>query len=93
MAVWDVAESDVAALGQRFAAEPGVTLCYRRRRAPGWPYNLYCMVHGSERAATMEVVRRLDAIAAGNARGHAVLFSRRCFKQTGARFGDAGCAS
>ena len=93
MAVWDVAESDAAALGQRFAAEPGVTLCYRRRRAAGWPYNLYCMVHGSERAATMEVVRRLDGIAAGVARGHTVLFSRRCFKQTGARFGDSRRAS
>ena len=93
MAVWDVDEDAAATLGRRFAAEPGVTLCYRRRRAAGWPYNLYCMVHGSERAATMEVVRRLDEIAAGNARGHAVLFSRRCFKQTGTRFGAMGRAS
>ena len=89
MAVWDVAGEDASALGERFAAEPGVTLCYRRRRAAGWPYNLYCMVHGAERSATMDIVTRLDKLSAGIARDHAVLFSSRCFRQTGTRFGNA----
>lgn len=47
MAVWDVPDEVVAKRGAALAGEPGVTLCYRRRRARSdWPYNLFCMVHG-----------------------------------------------
>ncbi|HET7794574.1 MAG TPA: Lrp/AsnC family transcriptional regulator, partial [Rhizobacter sp.] len=46
MTVFDVPDEAVDALGTALARERGVTLCYRRERAPGWPYNLYCMVHG-----------------------------------------------
>jgi DNA-binding Lrp family transcriptional regulator len=47
MAVWDVPDADVTERGTALARIPGVTLCYRRRRAlPDWPYNLFCMVHG-----------------------------------------------
>ena len=91
MAVWDVGDEDAGALGRRFAAEPGVTLCYRRRRDEDWRYNLYCMVHGVRREETAEIVERLDGLASGVSRGH--LFSRRCFKQSGARFGEMRRAS
>ena len=51
MLVWDIGDEAVDAIGERFAAEPFVTLCYRRpRRLPDWPYNLFCMVHGRDRA-------------------------------------------
>lgn len=89
MAVWDVADSAASALGRRFAEVPEVTLAYRRRRAAGWPFNLYCMVHARQRAEALAVVERLDAIAGRQARDRAILFSRRCFKQRGARFGAA----
>ncbi len=87
MAVWDVADKAVDAIAGELAQRPGVTLCYRRtRRPPDWPYNLFAMVHGRQRH---EVLARLAEIelATGLA-GHdgAVLFSRRCFKQAGARF-------
>ena len=89
MAVWDVPDGDTDAAGNALAREPGVTLCYRRARAlPAWPYNLYCMIHGRDRA---DVDARLDAIAAhaGLARyAHARLFSRTEFKQRGARHFD-----
>jgi DNA-binding Lrp family transcriptional regulator len=87
MCVWDVPDHAVHALGCRLAAEPAVTLCYRRRRAlPAWPYSLYCMIHGKSRD---EVERTRDAIAArlGLDRwAHEVLFSTRRFKQRGARY-------
>lgn len=89
MAVWDVPDPAASALGRRFAEVPEVTLAYRRRRAAGWPFNLYCMVHARQRAEALAVVERLDAIAGCQARDRAVLFSRRCFKQRGARFGAA----
>ncbi|NIR60010.1 MAG: Lrp/AsnC family transcriptional regulator [Gammaproteobacteria bacterium] len=85
MAVWDVPDGDVDALGQRLAHERQVTLCYRRpRRRPRWPYNLFCMVHGADRAA---VRAEVEALAVRHGLGHApraVLFSRRRFKQRGA---------
>ncbi len=90
MVVLDVPDEEVEAAGQRLAAEPAVSLCYRRpRRPPLWPYNLFCMVHGRERAA---VVRQVAAILerAGLAqRPHALLFSIQRFKQTGARYAGA----
>lgn len=84
MAVWDVADDDVDAIGALLARESSVNLCYRRpRRLPEWPFNLFCMVHGRERD---EVRREIAAMAerAGIDRlPSAVLFSRRCFRQRG----------
>jgi DNA-binding Lrp family transcriptional regulator len=87
MAVWNVPDERAARFGRLLAAAEGVTLAYRRaRRRPAWPYNLYCMIHGTERrqvAARIEALNRelgLDALP------HAVLFSRTRFKQTGPRY-------
>lgn len=87
MAVWDVPDQDAARVGTLLAAVPCVTLCYRRpRRLPDWPYNLFCMVHGRERAAVEAEVGHLTELAELTPRARAVLFSRRCFRQRGARF-------
>lgn len=86
MAVWDVPDMLVDEAGARLALVPGVTLCYRRRRDPQWPYNLYCMVHGRERAAVRAQVEALGAAAGLAGAPHDVLFSRRCFRQCGARY-------
>jgi DNA-binding Lrp family transcriptional regulator len=87
MAVWDVTDETVARFGRQLAATEGVTLAYRRaRRRPTWPFNLYCMIHGTERryvAARIEALNRDLGLAAFP---HAVLFSRTRFKQTGARY-------
>ncbi|MBL8478327.1 MAG: Lrp/AsnC family transcriptional regulator [Sterolibacteriaceae bacterium] len=84
MVVFDLADDIVDGIGARLAAEPGVTLCYRRRRSlPDWPYNLYCMVHGRSRAEAQPVIDRLAFIAGAPA---TTLFSTRRFKQCGARY-------
>jgi DNA-binding Lrp family transcriptional regulator len=94
MAVWDVPDESVTHYGHRLAQQPGVNLCYRRRRClPDWPYNLYCMLHGRDRP---EVLDRLAAIHShcGLARfPHALLFSRRRFKQRGAHYVATGKAA
>jgi DNA-binding Lrp family transcriptional regulator len=88
MVVWDVPDARVDAAGRALAAAPGVTLCYRRpRRLPEWPYNLFCMVHGSDRTAVGAAVRRAAAAAGLDGVPSAVLFSGRRFQQRGARFG------
>ena len=90
MTVWDVPDATVREVGQRIAGMPGVTLCYRRpRRLPAWPYNLFCMVHGRDRAAVQRTVEWITDQAGLRDAPRAVLFSRRRFKQRGARYAPA----
>lgn len=86
MVVWDVPDHEVDAAGFRLGNRRCVNLCYRRPRAPGWPYNLFCMVHGNERG---EVCTRIEELAEVTGLQHVrreLLFSVRRFKQTGARY-------
>ena len=84
MVVFDLPDAEVDRIGLQLAAEPGVTLCYRRTRSlPEWPYNLYCMVHGRSREEAQPVIERLAAMAGAPT---TVLFSTRRFKQCGARY-------
>jgi len=91
MVVWDIPDDNVGEIGDRLAALPFVTLCYRRpRRLPDWPYNLFCMIHGRDRR-TVEALTEKAARAVGAADlPRAMLFSTRQFKQRGARY--ANCA-
>jgi siroheme decarboxylase len=89
MCVWDVPDAEVSALGQSLAAEPAVTLCYRRARvAPQWPYNLYCMLHGRARTEVMDTLRGIKTRHALGRYPESVLFSVRRFKQTAARYAE-----
>ncbi|WP_234275140.1 siroheme decarboxylase subunit beta [Billgrantia zhangzhouensis] len=87
MVVWDLPDTAVAEVGRRLAAEPAVTLCYRRRRCPpAWPYNLFCMIHGTRRERVLTV---LDAIVERHGLQdvpHRVLFSLKAYKQCGGRY-------
>ena len=85
MTVFDVPDSQVDACGELLAREPGVTLAYKRTRAAGWPYNLYCMVHGRDRAAVLAVIARVTALNGLAQVPRETLFSRQRFKQTGPR--------
>ncbi len=90
MVVWDVPDSRVDDCGRRLAALPFVTLSYRRpRRPPDWPYNLFCMIHGKDRRQVSSEIEAATRQAGLTGCGRAVLFSRRCFKQRGARY-DTG---
>jgi len=87
MALWQVPEARVREAGLRLAAHPAVTLCYRREPdLPVWPYTLYCMVHGRERQAVRRALEEASLAAGLAAWPRAVLFSRRCFVQRGARY-------
>lgn len=87
MVVWDAPDDQVRELGRCLAGFDFITLCYQRpRRLPVWRYNLYCMIHGKSRD---EVLANLDWMV--NRCGlqtlpREVLFSRRRFKQCGARY-------
>lgn len=87
MVVWDAPDADVRRIGAAMAAEDAVTLCYRRpRRLPAWRYNLFCMIHGRDRALVQRQIERLRVRLGIAQLPHEVLFSTRCFKQRGARY-------
>ncbi len=92
MVVFAVPEERAREAGRRLAELPFVTLCYRRRpRPPEWPYNLYCMIHGRRREVVEQQIAQATRQAGLEGLPRAVLFSRRRFKQCGARYGaDCG---
>ncbi|MGI9369594.1 MAG: siroheme decarboxylase subunit beta [Ruegeria sp.] len=91
MTVWDVDDDRIAALGAHIGALPFVTHCYERPRAlPDWPYNLFAMVHGTDRDE-VEVKRAEIAAILGDAcRGKDILYSTRILKKTGLRLKAKG---
>jgi len=88
MVVWDIPDESLKQVAGVFAAQDFVTLCYERPRRPGWRYNLFTMIHGRARDVALAQVDDLAA-RAPEARGHAILFSRRCFVQRGAKLSAA----
>ncbi|HJP22856.1 MAG: AsnC family transcriptional regulator [Alphaproteobacteria bacterium] len=85
MSVWDVPDSEVAALGPEIGGLDYVSHCYRRPRRAGWPYNLFAMVHGRDRDEVEAKVADLADRLAGRSRRHKVLYSTRILKKTGLR--------
>jgi DNA-binding Lrp family transcriptional regulator len=86
MVVWDVPAPQVEAAGRALAALPEISLCYQRVTVAGvWPYALYSMIHARSRAEALEVLTAAKALPELAGIDHSVLFSTRCFKQTGAR--------
>jgi len=85
MVVWDVPENGMEPAGRALAALPGVTLCYQRQTVPGlWRHGLFSMIHGQSRPDALTVLDSARALPALANIDHRVLFSTRCFKQTGA---------
>lgn len=86
MSVWDVDDDTVDALGAKVGALDFVTHCYRRlRHLPDWPYNLFAMVHGRDRAEVERKVQTIAALLGDACRGQDVLYSSGILKKTGLR--------
>ncbi len=91
MVVWDVPDESICMTAKLLTEDPAVTLCYRRpRRLPDWPYNLFCMVHGRDRSSVLEKTSVLRRAAGIHELPFGILFSRRRFKQRGARYSPSG---
>lgn len=84
MVVWRVADPRLAEVGSTLAAAPEVSHCYARTPIPGFPFNLYSMVHGPDEATVQDTIQRL-ADRIGNPE-HRMLFSPREFKKCRLRY-------
>ncbi len=94
MVVFDIPDATVRGIARQICALPFVTLCYRRpRRGADWPYNLFCMIHGQDRKRVEAQIAQLTERCGIEDRPTATLFSTRCFKQRGARYGKASRAA
>lgn len=91
MTVWDVADDQIAALGQQVGALAFVTHCYERPRArPDWPYNLFAMVHGADRDEVEGKRAEIATLLGRSCAGNDILYSTRILKKTGLRLGNKG---
>jgi DNA-binding Lrp family transcriptional regulator len=87
MVVWNIPDERVDELGLCIGKYDCVTLSYRRpRRLPGWPYNLFTMVHGCNREEVIQKVEEIVESCALQDIEHDILFSTRRFKQRGASY-------
>ncbi len=91
MTVWDVDDELVDRLGLAVGALSFVSHCYRRpRKLPDWPFNLFAMVHGSDRGE-VETKRAVIGNLLGEAyRSSDILYSTRILKKTGMRLVHKG---
>jgi DNA-binding Lrp family transcriptional regulator len=90
MVVWEAPHGIADIAGRKLAVLPYVTLAYRReRRPPEWPYNLFCMIHGRSRETVLKQIEEAGVAAGLADYPRAILFSRRAFKQRGARYAGA----
>ncbi len=88
MSVWDVEDARIQELGRRVGALDFVSHAYHRpRHLPDWPYNLFAMVHGRDRAEVEQKVAHIAALLGEAAQAHEVIFSVRILKKTGLRLG------
>jgi len=84
MVVWDVPVDKVSEVGQRMAGFEEVTHCYQRPRYPGWPYNLFTVVHGQDREKCIQAAKRI-ALTTGVEK-YRLLFSTAELKKSSMRY-------
>ena len=88
MVVWRVEPGEVQARGEALAGKPYVSHCYQRRTAPGWPFNLYAMVHAESSARLAEFIKEMAEIC-GTPQWR-ILESLAEFKKTSRRYFQEG---
>ena len=85
MSVWDVPDELAGDVGRRLGAREEITHCYKRPRQPGWPYNIFGMVHARSRDEVIATVERIAQELGLAHYPHDVLFSTRLLKKRGTR--------
>lgn len=87
MVVWNIPNDDMDSVAQKLAKCAPVSLCYQRpRRLPDWPYNLFCMIHGTDRSLVLQQISQITEQLGLESIEKDVLFSFKAYKQHGARY-------
>jgi DNA-binding Lrp family transcriptional regulator len=96
MVVWNIPDEFVDIIAGQLSTFDEVSLCYRRpRRLPDWHYNLFCMIHGTDRDVVLAQIAKItqQIIQENSHVWHLakdlqqdILFSTKAYKQHGARY-------
>ena len=84
LAAWVVPQEELDTIAQEMARHPAVTHCYDRTTAPGWPYNLYTMIHGHSREECEAIASELGEAAGVTER--IMLYSKHEWKKTSMKY-------
>ncbi len=84
MAVFQVDDNRIDAMGEKMAEHPEISHCYRRPTLDDWDYNLFAMVHGRGQAQVRRFVESLaDELGISE---YDVLFSTTEYKKTSMKY-------
>jgi len=87
MVVWNIDSEKVDAIAAKLAKREEVSLCYRRpRRLPDWPYNLFCMIHGTDKDFVLQQIEDITKELSLSSIEKDILFSYKAYKQKGASY-------
>jgi len=87
MVVWNIDNEQVDTIAAKLAKREEVSLCYRRpRRLPDWPYNLFCMIHGTDKDVVLQQIEELTQELSLTKIEKDILFSYKAYKQKGASY-------
>ncbi|MDR1920590.1 MAG: Lrp/AsnC family transcriptional regulator [Candidatus Adiutrix sp.] len=62
MAVYQVEAKRIQECGEQLAELEYVSHCYQRRAFPGWPFNLYAMIHAESKDQLLDRAKEATAI-------------------------------
>lgn len=94
MVVWNIPDALIPQVAEQLASFNEVSLCYKRpRRLPDWPYNLFCMIHGTDKSIVLAQINKIsEQILNLNPTlkniEKDILFSTKAYKQHGARYNN-----
>jgi siroheme decarboxylase len=84
LVTWAVSPGDLRRVGRMLSRHQAVTHCYHREPAPGWPYNLYTMLHGKDPGDIEGLAARLAEET--GIHDYEILFSEGELKKTTMRY-------
>lgn len=84
LVAWVVPADRLDEIARQLSACPSVSHCYDRNTAPGWPYNVYTMVHGHSREECESIVA--DLAKSCGISEHAMLYSKKEWKKTSMQY-------
>ncbi|MCW2956451.1 MAG: AsnC-type helix-turn-helix domain protein [Thermoleophilia bacterium] len=82
MGVWKVPAERLDEIGAIMAGFRGVSHCYERPTYPGWPYNIFSMTHGREKADCENVLSAIAEEIGVTKDDYIVLYSTKEYKKT-----------
>ncbi|MBF0444710.1 MAG: Lrp/AsnC family transcriptional regulator [Magnetococcales bacterium] len=86
MSVWNLPDEKIKTIGEKIGSLGYVSHCYKRpRNEPEWSYNLFVMVHGSDRSIVNKRVEEISQMLGDDNMGHEILYSSKILKKSGMR--------